>query len=108
MTVKNIIFIATNALGNRSAEATHNVEMAVQLNKTNPVCFIGGIRDGQSIPDQLSLISNLNIIKCKRKSNKVAHFEYEFKVISKILTALRTIENPIVYVRYRITGLFLF
>lgn len=108
MAIKNIIFIATNTLGNRSAEATHNVEMAVQLNKINPVWFIGGIRHGQSIPDQLRLISNLTIIKCKRKSNKVAHFEYEFKVISTILKALKTHEHPIVYVRYRITGLFLF
>ena len=54
MTIKNIIFIATNALGNRYAEATYNIEITIHLNKQLPVTFIDGIKDGENIPEQLN------------------------------------------------------
>ena len=105
---KKLIFIATNALGTRSAEATHNVEMAMHLNQEVPVTFIGGIKDGQSVPDQLSQINDLQMIICNSKQSKMAHIEYEFMVIKKLKEIMKNHPQCLVYVRYRITGVFLF
>ena len=106
---KKLIFIATNALGIQSAEATHNVEMGIELNKKYDLTFIGGHYNDEKTPVGLDVIEKKHIIQCDRKLGKKAYFYYENKVKEVLKKTVGTKSGGIfVYIRYRLTGFFLF
>jgi glycosyltransferase involved in cell wall biosynthesis len=109
MKLKKIIYIADSALGKKSAQATHNVEIAFELNKLMDITFLGGFYDGETLPEQLNHINNRFILKISsRIPVKITHFYYDFWIGLKFLQTILKNRNQIIYIRYRLTGSFLF